>query len=68
VIELKVTEYNYRVGLKASFINLTTYLNATIEHRDKFASKSDKLKYRKLAKSLEKSLTALENAINIIGE
>ncbi len=46
---------------------LTVCLERAINMRE-LATKENKLKYRKLAKSLEKSLKALDDAINLIGE
>ena len=61
-------EHAHKSGLEIRFKELTRYLETFIYCRDNEVDKQRKIKYRKLAKSLEKSLTALENAINIIGE
>jgi hypothetical protein len=47
---------------------LTICLEAAIEARDKEKDRMKKHFYRSLAKEIEDSLTALESAINLIGE
>jgi hypothetical protein len=77
-LTLEIKAYIYRLYRKEvielrnelirAFKQLTVCLETAIKCRDTEEVNFSRAKYRKLAKSLEKSLTALENAINIIGE
>ena len=58
----------FREQLKTTFKLLTECLETAIQCRDFHLDKKTKSKYRKLASHLEKSLSALDNAINLIGE
>ncbi len=50
------------------FKQLTVCLEASIQARETAIHQETKRKYRKLASNIEKSLKALESAINLIGE